>query len=95
MRNDSFDSVFLDKAIQRGGLLLFNHADAMQLINLCKDKNIPILGIDAFFISDGYTHPVMEHSADFSRTALIDSFECASQFLESRKGLDLVYEIIY
>ncbi len=95
MTFNNFEVPLLKRAINRGGLHLYQHDDAMLLVGLCKKHNIQVLGIDAFFISDGKTHPKMEHSIDLSLYSIIEANESAYKFLAERNKLDLVYEIIY
>lgn len=58
--------LFLDKAIIRGGILLFSKQDALDFIEQCKKFKIGILGIDGFFITETMTQPRMEDSIDYS-----------------------------
>lgn len=93
--DNNFEILLLGKEINKGGLNLYRYSDALLLIDLCNKNGVRVLGIDGFDISDGYTHPLMEHSVDFSTIELANSNEAAYNFLVSRKKLDLVYEIIY
>lgn len=94
MKSHNLELALSDKAIARGGLNLYRHADAVHLVKLCKQHNVRILGVDAFVISDGCTRPVMEHSIDFSSQKIQDT-EDVYEFLEARKDLDFAFEIIY
>lgn len=95
MTNNNFEEVLLDRAVIRGGLHLYRCCDAMMLVSLCNENNIQVLGIDAFFISNGKTHPKMGNSIDLSFYNLIEANNIAYRFLEKQAGLDLLFEIIY
>lgn len=95
MTFDSFEKSLSDRAIKRGGLLLYRHNDALQLVEHCNQNNVRILGIDAFFVLDGKTHPKIEHSIDLSDCNIMQANAIAYQFLQKRSALDLVYEIVY
>lgn len=92
---NAFDLLLQGKAIRRGGLYLYRYDDAITLINLCTANNLQVFGIDTFFVSDGYTHPIMEHSIDLSNMDASEANIAACRFLDSRKNLDFVYEIVY
>ena len=92
---EDLERVLADKAMIRGGLKLYRYDDAVSLVTLCDIHNIQILGIDAFFVADGYTHPMMEHSIDLSNTETTQRNEVAYKFLESKRNLELVFEIVY
>lgn len=94
MINRNFDTELRDKAIVRAGLLLYHFDEAISLLALCRKHGIQVLGIDSFDISNDHTRPVMEHSIDFSSESLI-RHEDAVSYLESKRGLGLVFEIIY
>ncbi len=57
---------FADKALRRGGMLLFRKMDALNFVQACKKQGVDILGIDSFIITDTTTQPSLEHSVDFS-----------------------------
>lgn len=55
---------FKDKAINHGGIYLFETIDAIAVIERCRELEKRILGIDAFEISGQYIQP-MDYS-DYS-----------------------------
>ncbi len=95
MTSNNFEDVLLDRAVTRGGLHLYRCCDAMLLVSLCNENNIQVLGIDAFFISNGNTHPKMENSIDLSSYNLIEANRIAYRFLEKQTGIDLLFEVVY
>lgn len=66
MVSNDINQTILHKAIIRGGIYFYEYADAMELINICRRKSLPILGIDSFIISEDKTEPFLEHSIDLS-----------------------------
>jgi hypothetical protein len=58
--------LFSERAIIRGGILIFTKQDTLEFIEQCRKSGIGILGIDAFFITETSTQPSMEHSVDYS-----------------------------
>lgn len=93
--NHNFFPILPDKAIIRGGLYLYSYNDAVSLVKICDKRKIKVLGIDAFYIGDGNTHPVMEHSIDFSGERCKQGNERVYEFLKSKQGYNLVFEIVY
>lgn len=83
---------FADKAIRRGGILLFRKTDALEFVQVCKKQGVDILGIDSFIITDTTTQSSLEHSIDFSDgrfKPLVSIFDEATSFL--RKQDDSFY----
>lgn len=86
--------LFSDRAINRGGILLFSKKDALDFIEQCKKLEVVILGIDGFFISESYTQPSLEDSIDYSSTlSNNDIYEKALEFVNNRNA-NLYFEII-
>lgn len=54
---------------------------------------MPVLGLDAFIITEEKTQPSMDNSIDLSYET--DCYGAASEFLKKRRGLDLLYEVVY
>lgn len=79
-------------AIHRPGIDLLHYSDAMELIDLCQATNVPVLGIDGFWLLGDRLQPFLEHSIDFSLTAV--SYQEIKAFLASKEGLDLLFEIV-
>ena len=95
----SIKETLYGKAIIRGGIEMYKYDDAITVIELCSRNNIQVLGIDAFSLSNEHTQPVQEHSIDFTSSTYIENNrandEAAHDFIESKKHLDLVFEIVY
>lgn len=95
MANLMFDFEISQRAIKRGKTLLYNHADALILIELCKTNNIHILGIDSFVVTDNQTIPQTEYSFDASEKSVLESYEISLAFLNENKNKNFLYEIVY
>ncbi|MEF2964205.1 colicin E5-related ribonuclease [Paenibacillus sp. M1] len=92
----SQENLLEDKAIIRGGISLFSTNDALELVQLCEDKNYNILGIDAFIITDTTTQPVMEHSVDFTyNSSSSGNWSEAKEFIQQKADYNFVFEIVY
>lgn len=86
--------LFKDQAVIRGGIFLFSKENAFQFIEECRNRDIAILGVDGFFITDVTTQPSMENSVDFSRGQFYGNiYDEAVQFIEGR-GNNLYFEIV-
>lgn len=86
--------LFSDRAINRGGIFLFSKKDALDFIEQCKYREIVVLGIDGFFISESLTQPSLENSIDYSGTLFnSDIYEKALEFINNRDA-NLYFEII-
>lgn len=91
------EKIFFDRAVERGGLLLFTKMIAIKFVEECKRQNLGILGIDGFYISENKTQPSMENSVDFSSTYYIQKtqniYSDALRFLQT-KDENLFFEIV-
>jgi len=56
---DIIEKEFLEKAIRRNNLFLYNKEDALAVIERCKKNNVWILAIDSFFFRGDYIHPFL------------------------------------
>lgn len=92
----NIELAIMHRAIIRGQTRLYRFNDALFLVDMCEKNGVPILGVDSFFVTDSITLPQLEHSADFSlEPSNVSSYELARAFLDSKKNLDFVYEIVY
>jgi hypothetical protein len=89
---NNVELIFKDKAIIRGGLMLFTKNDALQFLKECQKQNLKILGIDSFILLGEKIQPSMENSIDFSKTYKTDNFETAEEFIRTRSD-DFYFEI--
>lgn len=92
MKNE-IESPILSKAIVRGGTHLYRFTEALELVNLCQKSALPVLGIDSFLVTSSKTQPFMEHSVDLSDSQ--NSYEEAKVFLNIKKDLGFVFEVVY
>jgi hypothetical protein len=88
------ENLFASKAINRGGIYLYSKEIALKFIEECKKQDIPILGIDSFYLTDSTIQPSMDNNIDFSTHSFKKGvFDEAKQFLKQR-GDDLYFEIV-
>lgn len=86
--------MFLEKCLNRGGILLYSKQDALDFVRACKNHEIGLLGVDGFFISETTTQPSMEDSVDYSSGLSMDNiYEKAIAFIEGKRD-DLYFEIV-
>ncbi|MEZ5933159.1 MAG: hypothetical protein R3F54_14645 [Alphaproteobacteria bacterium] len=85
--------------LRKGGILFPDPHIAVEMVKRCRERNVPILGIDAFRLSEGKTQPVMDESVDYatgsdpaSRTS--DRWSHAETFLREGAHSGLHFEIV-
>ncbi|TWF39066.1 hypothetical protein FHW36_106290 [Chitinophaga polysaccharea] len=88
------EQIFVEEALERGGLLLYTREIALKFVKECRNENIHLLGIDGFFLIDNSTQPSMADSIDFSSLFFEgDVYKKAIDFLEKRP-IGMFFEII-
>jgi hypothetical protein len=91
------EKLFEDKAIIRGGIMLFSKDNALLFIKACENSKIQILGVDAFYLSEDNTQPSVENSVDFSSSEYLRKAENiyseAINFLTEKNEM-LFFEIV-
>ncbi len=92
MRGNIEQSI-LSKAIIRGNTHYYEYKNAIELVDICHQNGLPVLGIDSFVVTETKTQPFMEHSIDLSDSQ--DSHETAKAFLNLKKDLGFVFEVVY
>ena len=91
--NDGFEKDIRRLAAVRGGICLYQTAEALALVEVCRQKGVPVLGVDAFLLGSNTTQPLLEHSIDLSGSPC--SHLLAKRFLEDRKEQGVYYEVVY
>ena len=86
MREDIEEQI-LSKAILRGNNHYYEYQDAIELVEICHENGLRILGIDSFIVTERKTQPFMEHSIDLSDSK--DSYKTAKDFLNLKKIVGL------
>ncbi len=88
------ERIFMDKALNRRGIMLYAKQDALAFIEECNKNRIRLLGIDGFFITDTTTQPSLDDSIDFSNVPQLQNvYDKAIEFIKRRKG-NLYFEIV-
>lgn len=83
---------FKERALERGGLLLFRPQDATSVVHELEKEQVRVLGLDAFYVTDHTTQPRMDNSVDLSSTA--KPWDDATRFLQERIRSNLLFEIV-
>jgi len=85
--------LFSDVCLDVRGIRLLRSEDAIRFVRICRDENVPILGIDGFRLFDGKRiQPFQEHSSDYSDQPE-ESHDLAEAFLLERMDKDLWFEM--
>ncbi|WPV63898.1 hypothetical protein [Chitinophaga sp. LS1] len=91
---NEIEILFLEKAIIRGGTLIFSKQDTLDFIEQCRIFEIRILGIDGFFITEKTTQPSMENSVNYSSYPPNKNiYDSALEFV-AKKDDNLFFEIV-
>ena len=92
---DAVVDMFESRGFRRGGIMFLKPQDAIDLIEAARQQRKPILGIDAFIVTDIATQPLMEHSADYSdQLDSLDTWSAAHEHIEQRRNLGFVFEVV-
>src|SRR5436305_9702223 len=94
MKAQRLEAQFASRSAQtRGGLLLFQSADAIDLIRSAADEGVPILGINGIRQKESMTASPVQHLADYSRH-VADGHGCwaeAEAYVREREHADLLF----
>lgn len=88
---------FRDRAVKRGGLLLFSGRDALCVIDEARLQGIKVLGIDGFYLFEKATQPSLEDSIDFTvnrQAVKSDLYDTAAAFIKRHANQGLHFEIV-
>ena len=90
---------FIQRAKLSANTSYFPPDVAILIIKECKEQGVPIYGIDAVEITNTYTQPFMEHSADYTASPYPAGYfenvwDEAIQFIKSKECLGLHFEVI-
>ncbi|WP_343691680.1 hypothetical protein [Chitinophaga sp.] len=88
------ENLFIEKAIDVCGIIVYSKKETLDFIEACRNFEIGILGIDAFFIAEKMTQPRMEDSINYSRyTKDKNIYYSALEFISERDD-NLFFEIV-
>ena len=90
---DSIEESIISRAVIRANTHYYEYQDAIELVELCRQEGIPVLGIDSFIITETKTQPFLEHSVDLSDCE--DTHDKATVFLEQKKEYGFLFEVVY
>ena len=83
---------FRPHAVRRSGTDFFCRRTALDIVARCEEMNIPIFGIDGYFLTDTTTHQPIEWILDQSKSPL--DYDTARRFIAAGDALPLFYEFV-
>ena len=95
MSGEELEREFENRGLRRGGILLLEPRDALDLVASARNARIRVLGIDGFRLLGSAIQPDQEHSVDYTRepSQVIDTWTAAELFLRSRMSVDRMFEL--
>ena len=96
MKAERLEKQFAPRSVPyRGGLLLFQPADAIALVRSAADEGVPILGLDGMRVTETTMESPIEHLVDYSRRVATGHgcWEEAEAFIRERERDGLVFEV--
>lgn len=88
----SIAAEFKSRGVVRGGTLILDPHEALALVARARELNVPVLGVDGFWITEQTTQPDMGHSIDLGGGE--SSWTRAEAFLRQRAGSGLMFEVV-
>jgi hypothetical protein len=89
-----FEQSFLDRATRRGGLTLFQAADALAFIDAARAHGVPVLAVETFLVTENTTEPQMDHILDLSGADThCDTWSEAEHFISERSTRGYLFEV--
>jgi hypothetical protein len=87
---------YRDRAVIRGGILMFGAEDALGMVELARELGVAILGIDVFHLTPSTTRPdvTLDLSVSPPDADKAKSWDVAAQFLRSHGGPDQYFEVV-
>jgi hypothetical protein len=95
MSGKELESEFESRGVRRGGILLLEPPDALELVARAPAAHIRILGIDGFRLGPDWIQPDQDHSVDFTREPndVPDTWTAAEACLRNRADVDRMFEL--
>ena len=92
----SIEEEFRDLSVVMGRTLIFRPADAITFVRRCREKQVKLLGLDAFHLDADSIQPDMGASIDLSLPVYSgqDLWTLAERFLDQRLESGLYFEVI-
>lgn len=87
---------FRDVGVIRGMTLMLKPCDALAFVRLCRERQVKVLGLDAFHLTSETTRPDMGESIDLSLPEFRsqDCWAVAEDFLSQRFDSGLYFEVV-
>jgi hypothetical protein len=83
--------IFRSRGVRQGGGFYLSVQDAIDMVCLCQERGIPVLGLSGFWLSETTTQPSLAHEVEFSDAA--SSWEQSRDYLEGQLGSGMFFEI--
>jgi hypothetical protein len=84
---------FSHRGLLRGGVLFLSAREALAMVKRAREKRVPVLGVDGFWITENTTEPDMEHMLDVSGDPH-HGWDEARKFIEDRAATGLMFEVV-
>lgn len=91
---NKIEQEFFSKGVIRGGILFLPPLSAIDMVRQCKNKNIAVLGVDGFILTENSTQPMMENSIDLSQKRERESWDEAEKFLKKYLKSNYLFEVV-
>lgn len=93
MKKEDIHMFINNVAINKKGIFLLDYVNTQKLIELCKQSNIDVLGIEAFSLHDEAIQPHLDKSIDFSSE--FNKYTTPDEYLKQLNNgdLQLLFEV--
>jgi hypothetical protein len=86
---------FLSRGLKPHGILFLPPSVALEMVDVCRQQGVGVLGVDGFRLSAAGRQPLMEHSIDLSGLHPDqDGWQVAAEFLDGYVASDLWFEVV-
>ena len=87
---------FRELSVIPGNTLIFRPVDAIALVHRCREKQVKVLGLDGFHLTENTIQPDMGESIDLSLPPYRseDCWRLAEEFLNERLESGLFFEVV-
>ena len=93
MTSREIQTQFAARGENRGGIVMFTPAIALEMIEASRNSGVAVLGLDGFWLTGKTTQPSMEHSVDYSRD-LTDCWTRAADFVRKVIAPGMFVEVV-
>ncbi len=92
----AIDEEFRERSMVPGNTLILRPADAIAFVCRCREKQVKVLGVDGFHLTEDAIQPDMGESVDLSQPPYrgVDCWKFAEEFLNERLDSGLFFEVV-